>query len=245
MTTWTSDELDKIGRAEELEIASLRRDGTLRKPVTIWVVRHGDDLYIRSAYGRTAAWFRGTQVRHEGHVKAGGVDKDAACGRRPCPQRPDRRRVPRQVSPLWRTVCRPCGGPWGTIRDNQTSAALSKLFQQALKVRAGLSRLPLNLWNTGECRYPRQSAFRPDLPCWPTKLLTLIQCTDPQGIGLGVLNCAGINRRTTHLAERMNALGSAICGLDVLAWLSFEDAEAVGRRKNVRSECRTGEHLAV
>jgi hypothetical protein len=78
MTTWTSDELDKIGRAEELEIASLRRDGTLRKPVTIWVVRHGDDLYIRSAYGRTVAWFRGTQVRHEGHVKAGSVDKDAA-----------------------------------------------------------------------------------------------------------------------------------------------------------------------
>ncbi len=76
MTTWTSDELTKIGKAEELEIASLRRDGTLRSPVTIWVVRHGDDLYVRSVNGRTAAWFRGTQVRHEGHIRAGGVDKD-------------------------------------------------------------------------------------------------------------------------------------------------------------------------
>ena len=76
MTTWTSDELDKIGRAEELQIASVRRDGTLRKPVTIWVVRHGDDLYVRSGYGRAAAWFRGTQLRHEGHIKAGGIDKD-------------------------------------------------------------------------------------------------------------------------------------------------------------------------
>ena len=76
MTMWTSDELNKIGTAEELEIASLRRDGTLRNPVTIWVIRHGDDLYVRSAYGRTAAWFRGTQVRHEGHIRAGGVDKD-------------------------------------------------------------------------------------------------------------------------------------------------------------------------
>ncbi len=76
MTTWTSDELTKIGTAEELEIASLRRDGTLRNPVTIWVVRHGDDLYVRSVNGRTAAWFRGTQVRHEGHIRAGGVDKD-------------------------------------------------------------------------------------------------------------------------------------------------------------------------
>ena len=76
MTKWTNEELTKIGTAEELLIASLRSDGTLRKPVIIWVVRHGDDLYIRSVNGRTSAWFRGTQVRHEGHIQAGGVDKD-------------------------------------------------------------------------------------------------------------------------------------------------------------------------
>jgi len=76
MTKWTSDELDKIGTAEELQIASLRSDGTLRNPVTIWVVRHGDGIYVRSVNGRSAAWFRGTQVRHEGHLNAGGVDKD-------------------------------------------------------------------------------------------------------------------------------------------------------------------------
>ena len=76
MTAWTSNELSKIGAAEELQIASLRRDGTQRTPVTIWVVRHGDDLYVRSVNGRTAAWFRGTQARHEGHIQAGGVDKD-------------------------------------------------------------------------------------------------------------------------------------------------------------------------
>lgn len=76
MTTWTSDEINKMGTAEELQIASLRSDGTLRNPVTIWVVRHGDDLYVRSINGRSAAWFRGTQVRHDGHVEAGVVDKD-------------------------------------------------------------------------------------------------------------------------------------------------------------------------
>jgi len=75
-TAWMSDELSKIGAAEELQIAPLRQDGSLRKPVTIWVVRHGDDLFVRSVNGRTAAWFRGAQVRHEAHVRAGDVDKD-------------------------------------------------------------------------------------------------------------------------------------------------------------------------
>src|SRR5437879_3049374 len=76
MTTWTPDELTRIGAAEELEIAALRRDGTLRHPVTIWVVRHGDDLYVRSVNGPTAAWFRGTQARHQGRIWAGGLEKD-------------------------------------------------------------------------------------------------------------------------------------------------------------------------
>lgn len=76
MNAWTSDELSKIGTAEELRISSLRRGGTLRNPVTVWVVRDGDDLYVRSVNGRNAAWFRGTQTRNEGHIRAGGVDKD-------------------------------------------------------------------------------------------------------------------------------------------------------------------------
>ncbi len=76
MTAWTSDELHKIGKAEELQIASLRTDSTLRKPVIIWIVRVGDDLYVRSVNGRTSAWFRGVQTRFTGHIRAGGVDKD-------------------------------------------------------------------------------------------------------------------------------------------------------------------------
>ncbi len=76
MTSWTNNELNMIGTAEELQITSLRRDGTLRNLVTIWVVRLDDDLYVRSVNGRTSAWFRGVQVRHEGHIRAGGVNKD-------------------------------------------------------------------------------------------------------------------------------------------------------------------------
>ena len=76
MTTWTSAELDEVGGADELRLASLRADRTLRNPVTVWVVRHGDELYVRSFKGAGAAWFRGVQDSHQGHIEAGGVDKD-------------------------------------------------------------------------------------------------------------------------------------------------------------------------
>src|SRR5438309_1225353 len=42
MTNWTRNDLGRIGAAEELQLASFKEDGTLRKPVTIWVVRVGD-----------------------------------------------------------------------------------------------------------------------------------------------------------------------------------------------------------
>jgi len=76
MTQWTSDQLDKIGKAEEVQIASVRSDGTLRKPVTVWAVRHGDDVYARSVGGRSGHWFRGTQDRHEGRIRVGGLQQD-------------------------------------------------------------------------------------------------------------------------------------------------------------------------
>jgi hypothetical protein len=77
MSVWPSDDLARIGVTEELRIAPLRPDGTLRKPVIIWVVRHGDDLYVRSYKGTDAAWFRSAQATHAGRIWAGGVEQDA------------------------------------------------------------------------------------------------------------------------------------------------------------------------
>ncbi len=76
MSGWTRDELEKIGAAEELRLASRRNDGRLRPAVTMWVVRHGDELYVRCVNGRDGAWFRGTQTRHEGQISAGGVARE-------------------------------------------------------------------------------------------------------------------------------------------------------------------------
>jgi len=90
MITWTKDELERIEKAEELEIASLRQDGTLRSRRIIWVVRLGDELYIRSVLGRTSDWFRGVQSRHEGRIWAGGVEKDVTFLEEPDPALNDR-----------------------------------------------------------------------------------------------------------------------------------------------------------
>ncbi|WP_406181424.1 DUF2255 family protein [Streptomyces canus] len=76
MTTWTSGELNLIAKADELEIAPLRRDGTPRRPVPIWVVRDGDDLYVRSFRGTDGGWWRTARASHEGHIRSGGVDKN-------------------------------------------------------------------------------------------------------------------------------------------------------------------------
>ena len=78
MASWTNDELNKIGKADELELSSLRGDGTLRSPVTMWVVRIGDGLYVRAVKGRSGPWFKGTQTRHEGRIQSGGVTKAVA-----------------------------------------------------------------------------------------------------------------------------------------------------------------------
>jgi hypothetical protein len=78
MSTWTADELHRIGDAEELHIAALRTDGTLRKPVIIWVVRVSDALYVRSGFGHAAAWYRAARLRREGRIDAAGIGKDVA-----------------------------------------------------------------------------------------------------------------------------------------------------------------------
>ena len=56
----------------------MRADGTLRRPVIIWAVRVGDDVYVRSVNGTPASWYRGTRDRHEGWISSGGVEQDVA-----------------------------------------------------------------------------------------------------------------------------------------------------------------------
>ena len=76
MAIWDADELAAIAVASELQIASRRSDGTLRKPVTIWVVRVGEELYVRSVKGSKGSWYRGSRQHNQGRIEAGGVERD-------------------------------------------------------------------------------------------------------------------------------------------------------------------------
>lgn len=76
MSAWTNGELDRIDASDELQIQTRRRDGSWRNPFTVWMIRLGDDLYVRSVNGRDAVWFRGTRARDEGRIRAGGIEKD-------------------------------------------------------------------------------------------------------------------------------------------------------------------------
>ena len=76
MTTWTAEELQRIGEAEELRIASRRPDGSLRPYLRVWAVRVGDAVYVRSAYGYNNPWFQRALQSGEGRVRAGGAERD-------------------------------------------------------------------------------------------------------------------------------------------------------------------------
>jgi len=76
MSTWTAEDLDMIGTADELEIAPLRADGSLRPYTTIWVVRVGDDLYVRSVRGRRGGWFRHALDRGAGRIRIDGAERE-------------------------------------------------------------------------------------------------------------------------------------------------------------------------
>ena len=51
MSTWSQDDLDRLGGAGEVEVSSVRRDGSLSRARTVWIVRVGDQLYLRSVNG--------------------------------------------------------------------------------------------------------------------------------------------------------------------------------------------------
>ena len=76
MTTWSQNDLDRLGGDSEVAVSSVRHDGSLSRTRTVWIVRVGDQLYLRSVNGPDAAWYRFTRTFHQGRIEARGVARD-------------------------------------------------------------------------------------------------------------------------------------------------------------------------
>src|ERR1035437_7835768 len=70
MPDWTTEAHHALTSTEEVQLATRRRDGTLRGPRTIWVVTSGNRVFIRSTNGRNAAWFRAAIATGAGQIQA-------------------------------------------------------------------------------------------------------------------------------------------------------------------------------
>ena len=68
---WSQNELDLVDRARELQLAIPRPDGSIRPFVTVWMVRVGTDLYVRSGsgYGSVSKWFPRARDARTGIVR--------------------------------------------------------------------------------------------------------------------------------------------------------------------------------
>jgi hypothetical protein len=51
VTSWTPEDFHRVADTREIDIATRRKDGSLRSYVTIGVVSDGSDLYVRSWKG--------------------------------------------------------------------------------------------------------------------------------------------------------------------------------------------------
>lgn len=74
MTTWTPQDLDRVGAAEDLQISARGTDGVLPPAVTVWGVRLGDEVYVRSAYGRANNWYKRALASGTGALRVPGID---------------------------------------------------------------------------------------------------------------------------------------------------------------------------
>lgn len=77
-TAWPREELQRIGDADELQLASRRPDASLRPYVTMWMVRVGSGLYVRSAYGPGNPWYHRATASGTGRIRAAGIERDVS-----------------------------------------------------------------------------------------------------------------------------------------------------------------------
>ncbi len=73
---WTADELDLVARADELEVAAERRDGTHLPWTPIWVVVADGHVYVRTWVRRDTGWYGTAVASGRARVRVPGLAAD-------------------------------------------------------------------------------------------------------------------------------------------------------------------------
>jgi hypothetical protein len=76
--TWSPEELERIDAAGELEIAARRAGGALRRWLPIWVVRVGQQVYVRTWHRRDTGWFGQVVESGRARIRVPGLETDVA-----------------------------------------------------------------------------------------------------------------------------------------------------------------------
>src|SRR4051794_3121390 len=72
VSTWKPNTLAALGDAVEVDVTPFAADGSRRPSRTIWSIRIGDELYVRSWKGRAAVWFQDALATHRGEIAVTG-----------------------------------------------------------------------------------------------------------------------------------------------------------------------------
>jgi hypothetical protein len=77
MSSWSKDELRKIGESDDLHISPFREDGvTYGTPTWIWSVVVDGNLYVRAYNGTNSSWYQAATKQKAGQIAAGGLTKE-------------------------------------------------------------------------------------------------------------------------------------------------------------------------
>jgi hypothetical protein len=79
MTTWSSVELTKIAKADDLHISPFRDDGVTYGTLTwIWSVAVNGALFVRAYHGKNSRWYQAAVRQKAGRITAAGFTKEVS-----------------------------------------------------------------------------------------------------------------------------------------------------------------------
>jgi hypothetical protein len=77
--TWSSEQLRRIAKADDLRISPLRDDGiTHGTPTWSWSVVLDGALYVRAYNGQSSPWYQAAMRQKAGRIRVAGMTKDVA-----------------------------------------------------------------------------------------------------------------------------------------------------------------------